>query len=645
MSNRRKTPLQLTIVLSLLTPTLSVLSFGQTAQTPAQLGVPRLVKFSGLLKDSSGNALADTVGVIFAVYGEQTGGVPLWQETQNVQFSQGRYTVFLGESTSGGIPSELFASGQTRWLGVKALLPGEEEQPRIQLASVPYALKAVDADTLGGLPASSFVRTEDVGSMNGATVSAAAASSGAQSVKPPSSSPVTTSGGTVGTIPVFNTATDIENSPITDSGGNISIANQLTVVGPSTLSSVNGVLNAASCSASAHPSWCKGSDIGAWVNAAVTKLDSCGEIYIPAGTYTQTTSISIPRCIKLHGASAMSTRITWTPTGGWAIVVADNQTSLDYNFSYEGAVEDLTLYGPGVANTAGAIYLGGSDGAANSPSTSSDPQTNLGDHFNINRVRIMRLPSAIGFNVGIQWGANAWSNTIFESIVAYSGTGLYFPSTIATLNSGEDISILNSSIQNNTGIGLNVATGNNVNVTAVNTSFDFNGPSCPSGGTCTWQIQNGTATSQNVISLVNSYLTSGDHWLQNYGYIYIGGSLFTGGQNSGTLGYLIDNENANNFTVSGGQFFNGGTGCITNSAGQFSSWYGVLATSPGTCANGGITSAAMVIDRFGNGSFQGVYTGGNVVYRCTAAGVLPAGALTITPGSCGSTAGTGLIVR
>jgi hypothetical protein len=53
--------------------------------------------------------------------------------------------------------------------------------------------------------------------------------------------------------------------------------------------------------------------------------------------------------------------------------------------------------------------------------------------------------------------------------------------------------------------------------------------------------------------------------------------------------------------VSGGQFFNGGTGCITNGAGQFSSWYGVLATSKGTtCVNGGITSAAMVIDRFGN---------------------------------------------
>src|SRR3990170_1578308 len=32
-----------------------------------------------------------------------------------------------------------------------------EEQPRILLVSVPYALKAADAETLGGKPASAFV--------------------------------------------------------------------------------------------------------------------------------------------------------------------------------------------------------------------------------------------------------------------------------------------------------------------------------------------------------------------------------------------------------------------------------------------------------------------------------------------------------
>src|SRR5579863_2906359 len=148
-------PARLLLTLAFLIP--SILAFSQTPQEPARTsivpGVPRLVKLNGLLKDSSGNLLTNMVGVTFAVYSEQTGGVPLWQETQNVQFVQGRYTAFLGESTSAGIPAELFVSGQPRWLGVRALLPGEQEHPRVPLASVPYALKAADADTLGGLPA------------------------------------------------------------------------------------------------------------------------------------------------------------------------------------------------------------------------------------------------------------------------------------------------------------------------------------------------------------------------------------------------------------------------------------------------------------------------------------------------------------
>jgi hypothetical protein len=54
-----------------------------------------------------------------------------------------------------------------------------------------------------------------------ATVPAAGPSQ--DSVRPATSSNVTTSGGTAGTIPVFQTATAIENSPIFDSGGNIGI--------------------------------------------------------------------------------------------------------------------------------------------------------------------------------------------------------------------------------------------------------------------------------------------------------------------------------------------------------------------------------------------------------------------------------------
>ena len=71
---------------------------------------------------------------------------------------QGRYAVLLGVTTQEGVPPELFSSGQPRWLGVQSQLPGESEQPRALLASVPYALEAADAQTLGGLPPSAFLR-------------------------------------------------------------------------------------------------------------------------------------------------------------------------------------------------------------------------------------------------------------------------------------------------------------------------------------------------------------------------------------------------------------------------------------------------------------------------------------------------------
>jgi len=122
--------------------------------------VPRLVKFSGTLKDHLGKRFNGTLGVTFAIYRDQEGGAALWLETQNVELDeQGHYSVLLGSSKSEGLPLELFTSGEPRWLGVQVNLPKEVEQPRVLLVSVPYALKAADAETLGGKPLSSFVLT------------------------------------------------------------------------------------------------------------------------------------------------------------------------------------------------------------------------------------------------------------------------------------------------------------------------------------------------------------------------------------------------------------------------------------------------------------------------------------------------------
>jgi len=125
--------------------------------TPAVAAqVPHLVKFSGAVKNANGKPLSTVAGITFALYQDQEGGTPLWTETQNVQpDAAGRYTVWLGATRNEGVPVELFASGQARWLGVQ--VEGQPEQPRVLLAAVPYALKAADAETVGGLPPSAFL--------------------------------------------------------------------------------------------------------------------------------------------------------------------------------------------------------------------------------------------------------------------------------------------------------------------------------------------------------------------------------------------------------------------------------------------------------------------------------------------------------
>ena len=131
-----------------------------TSQAPGSV-VPHLIKFSGVVKDATGKLQTGAATLTFSLYQEQETGRPLWMETQSVQLDeQGQYTVLLGATQPEGLPLDLFATGQARWLGVQPALAGVGEQPRILLVGVPYALKAADADTLGGKPMSAFVTTD-----------------------------------------------------------------------------------------------------------------------------------------------------------------------------------------------------------------------------------------------------------------------------------------------------------------------------------------------------------------------------------------------------------------------------------------------------------------------------------------------------
>ena len=134
------------------------------AQTIDTTAPPPLILFNGAMTGASGEPIVGLVSAIFALYEEPAGGVPLWVDIQMVQAdAAGGYLVQLGGATE--LPVDLFATGRALWLGVQP--EGQDEQPRVRFTSVPYALKAGNADTLSGRPIADFVLVdgEDGGSV------------------------------------------------------------------------------------------------------------------------------------------------------------------------------------------------------------------------------------------------------------------------------------------------------------------------------------------------------------------------------------------------------------------------------------------------------------------------------------------------
>jgi hypothetical protein len=227
------TGVRVALLLALL-PGFAALSWSQCmdAETACSQKIPRLVTFNGSLRDLDGQPRTGTVGITFAIYTAPSGGQRLWQETQNVQLDQqGHYEAMLG-AMSQGIPLDLFSSGEPRWLGVQAQLPNEDEQPRVLLVSVPYALKAADAETLGGLPVSAFLRANanPPNAQPSATNSALPVPAVSVSSNGVLNSPGTSSGARANAIPKFSSGGSLVNSQITDANGVVGIKNLANIL-------------------------------------------------------------------------------------------------------------------------------------------------------------------------------------------------------------------------------------------------------------------------------------------------------------------------------------------------------------------------------------------------------------------------------
>jgi len=209
-----------------------------SGSNPASAQVPPLIQFSDVATDEGGNSMSGVVSLTFSLYNSQRGGEPLWTETQkNVQLDPtGHYSVQLGITKPNGVLTTLFTTGQARWLGVR--IAEQAEQPRVLLLSVPYALKAGDAATVGGLPPSAFVLAAPAMS-TGADLNSPAPSTSASGA-PPATSNVTTTGGTVNAIPLFTTATNIQTSAMAQTGSGSTAKIGIGTTTPATTLDVKG---------------------------------------------------------------------------------------------------------------------------------------------------------------------------------------------------------------------------------------------------------------------------------------------------------------------------------------------------------------------------------------------------------------------
>jgi hypothetical protein len=209
------------------------------ASATAASVVPQQVRYAGKLAVRAGQ----TVQAEFRIYAAAEGGEALWTETQQFPIAaDGSYSILLGNSTTAGLPQSVFAGGAARWLGIS--VERGQEQERILLSSVPYAMKSADAESLSGHAASDFVTQEQLATLAAQSSLPTSASEPTDQSAPTifhglTSGPLTGSG-TANSIPLWTGTYTQGNSVMTQNSGTIDVQGPLAMPPVSQATTSNG---------------------------------------------------------------------------------------------------------------------------------------------------------------------------------------------------------------------------------------------------------------------------------------------------------------------------------------------------------------------------------------------------------------------
>jgi trimeric autotransporter adhesin len=252
--------------------------------------IPRLMPFSGELAGVSDARVA----INFAVYEAPRGGSALWTESQSISVDKdGKYAVLLGAGSAAGIPQQLFTAGEARWLGIRV---GNADESRIELASVPYAMKAADAESLAGRSASEFVTQDQLTAQFAAQLSSASATAAASAVIRPDA---TTPGGSGTTyyLPIWTGTSTLGNSAIYQTGSASAPRIGFDTTSPATLVDVNG------------------------------EMTVRAELALPAAAATSTTAVNSPNLEWVSSAWNSSTAASVAQKFAWRVAASGNNTN------------------------------------------------------------------------------------------------------------------------------------------------------------------------------------------------------------------------------------------------------------------------------------------------------------------------------
>jgi hypothetical protein len=407
---------------------------------------PQLVSYWGAAAGLDGKPRTGTAGVTFSIYREQLGGTPLWMETQNVALdSNGGYNAQIGATNPEGLPIGLFSSGEARWLEVQ--VDGQPPAQRVLLVSVPYALKAVDAQTLGGLPASAFAlagttATTAPGAHASVASAAPPASPGGKANTAQTGTDITGSG-TAGYLPVFTAASTIADSVIVQKSGDVGVGvtPSSTVKLSVSNSAGDGIEGISSSTSGAgvegSATATTGTTYGVFgLNASSTGTGVAGQATAANGITTGVVGISASS--QGAGVSGTVTATTGSPYGVYGSSASSNGYGIfgtnTATTGYATAVYGTSASGVGVwgNSTAPSGYAYGVYGAASSPNgfgVYGNASSATGTTYGV--AGYTSSPNGVG-TLGYSYATSGGTTGVEGLVSSTSGTAVYGDSTATT---------------------------------------------------------------------------------------------------------------------------------------------------------------------------------------------------------------------